>query len=400
MNRSLVSHWQWPKRQFPYATVGLVLLNVLMALVTLPNSDIPGSRNLFDVFGFIPKDPRAAAVVSSLFLHADAIHLLTNMIFLWVFASHVESAIGLVPTLLLYLAGGVTAVMTHWAVSIEMSPVTASQPLIGASGAVASIIGYFALRYYRSSVKMMFGTGWRTSALWIPVWVAALVWIGIQSAGAISSLMDNQSNNIGYWAHLGGFGFGMIVGALWRAGNVGERESSIEQAEDALRLSNPATALNYLRPLLLNNPEDAEVLAVTGAAWEQLGDRELMGADWAKAIRFGIDTGQFNIARECAIRMKDRHLIGAVAPTQRYRLGCLCFEYGDPEMGVSLLESIIVGTGYSADREHALIKLADYYLRGRKSPERAHKLLERFLTDYPGSIFADTAQGWIKQFHS
>lgn len=233
------------KTRVPIATLSLIAMNVAVAIATLPFGIADGTA-MFDLFGFIPRSPHPRAAISSLFVHADALHLTTNMAFLGFFASHVEQAIGSLKTLLLYLAGGIAAVLAHWGIAIAINSSVAAQPLIGASGAISAIIGYFTLRFYRSSFRMVLHSQWRLSNLWIPVWVAALVWIGLQSAGAISAILEHRMVVVGYWAHMGGFAFGVLVGALWRAGNVGEWEHLLEQADEALRLSNPASALNHL----------------------------------------------------------------------------------------------------------------------------------------------------------
>jgi len=143
-------------------------------------------------------------VVVSMFLHGSIAHLFGNMLFLWVFGNNVEDKRGRIRYLLLFLAGGVVATASHVIVDPD-----STVPIIGASGAIAAVMGAYFVLWPQARVKTIIFFGpmllRKVQALWL-----LLFWFGTQFL-----LVDGQSS-VAWAAHVGGFAFGALVGLWWR----------------------------------------------------------------------------------------------------------------------------------------------------------------------------------------
>ncbi|MBN2024697.1 MAG: rhomboid family intramembrane serine protease [Pirellulales bacterium] len=157
------------------------------------------------VVGQVRLEPDRGEILVSLltcmFLHAGVAHLLFNMWFLWLFGNNVEDRLGPVAYLLFYLVGGLVASACHWAVA----PASVT-PVIGASGAVAAVLGAYAITWPWARIHTL---------VWIVflfvVDVPALVVLGIWFVGQVLSAQRDAAGGVAWWAHVGGFLAGMAM---------------------------------------------------------------------------------------------------------------------------------------------------------------------------------------------
>ncbi len=144
------------------------------------------------------------ALLTSMFLHGSPAHLFGNLLFLWVFGNDIEHRWGRWRYLLLYLFGGVVASLAH----VLVDP-NSTVPMIGASGAIAAVMGAYLVCYPANRVKTIIFFGFmllrKVQALWL-----MLVWL------ATNLLLIGADSGIAWAAHVGGFLFGVVVGLLWR----------------------------------------------------------------------------------------------------------------------------------------------------------------------------------------
>lgn len=155
-------------------------------------------------------------MVSSMFLHGGLLHLIANMWMLWVFGDNVEDRMGRPVYLLFYFLGGIVAVLSHWA-----SDSTSTIPLIGASGAVAAVLGAYAVTFPKAKVMTLvfLGIPWifsLPSALVLGVWLLLNLAGGIQALGALGG--PAVGDQVAYWTHIGGFVAGVVLGPLLMLG--------------------------------------------------------------------------------------------------------------------------------------------------------------------------------------
>ncbi len=158
-----------------------------------------------------PIVPSWATLITSMFLHGGWAHILGNMVFLWVFGDALENHFGHVGYAAFYLAGGIAASVVHIFFNWE-----SLVPAVGASGAIAAILGAYLLLYPRRRIRTLFMMGFITvmnvPALWLLVmWAIIQVFSGIGSIGSTAT-----GGGVAYWAHVGGFIAGVAAIGGWR----------------------------------------------------------------------------------------------------------------------------------------------------------------------------------------
>ncbi len=210
-----------PLRVYPFMTIILVLLNVLVFVLEIQQGPRAGETLLR--YAAVPSQvlnwPSQPTVLLTLltgqFLHAGFVHLLGNMVYLWVFGRKVEDALGPWRFLFFYLLGGVLAGMVDAIFSFR-----SDVPTVGASGGIATVLGAYMLLYPWARVWV-----WFPLAFWtifpVPAFLALGFWFALQLFSGVASLDfgASQAGGVAWWAHIGGFVGGMLVGLMlrWRA---------------------------------------------------------------------------------------------------------------------------------------------------------------------------------------
>jgi membrane associated rhomboid family serine protease len=211
-----------PTRTTPVVTIGLIVVNTIVWLWEVRS----GVTKEVVHWGYYPcavEGPCEGAarhhhelveiVFSSMFMHGGWIHFLGNMLFLWIFGNNVEDALGRVRFLLWYLAGGIAAIALQTFVTLQWGgPHDASVPNIGASGAIAAVLGAYFLLLPRARVLTAIFLGFFffiqevPAILFLGIWIALQVW-----QGGLGILHPEQTGGVAVFAHIGGFAFGMLT---------------------------------------------------------------------------------------------------------------------------------------------------------------------------------------------
>lgn len=226
-----------PRYSNPFINYFIIGLNVVVyVFLELPAQAQGGSafKALTDQFGLIPHDlTRAVAgmpqyplganiltILTSMFMHGGILHILGNMWFLWIFGDNVEDYLGHFSYLIFYLTCGVTAALTD----IALSP-TSNVPMIGASGAIAGVMGAYFLLYPRAKVLtwVFFIFFW-----WLPAWIWLGFWFLRELFDTVvtASSAHHQTGGIAFAAHVGGFVTGLILIKLFPRRRVAQRYAS------------------------------------------------------------------------------------------------------------------------------------------------------------------------------
>lgn len=143
-------------------------------------------------------------LISAMFLHGGVMHLAGNMLFLWIFGDNLEDELGHVGFLLFYLATGLIA----WFVQIVSAPMS-QIPTLGASGAVAGVMGGYLLLFPRAKVDILLFLVFFFRIFAIPAFIMLGLWFALQFIGSIAS--DGDTGGVAYWAHTGGFLGGVVL---------------------------------------------------------------------------------------------------------------------------------------------------------------------------------------------
>jgi membrane associated rhomboid family serine protease len=200
-------------------TVLLIAANVFFFLVEL-GQPVYLQRGFITHYALVPDHPHVTSLVTSMFLHGGWLHLLGNMWFLWVFGSHVEEAMGSTRFLIFYLICGVASALVQLVMNLG-SPV----PTIGASGAIAGVMGAFLLLYPRSRVVTLVFIFIFITTFDLPAAVMLLYWFAIQliSGLASSSSGGADAGGVAWFAHVGGFLMGMLLVRVFLNHRLGNR---------------------------------------------------------------------------------------------------------------------------------------------------------------------------------
>jgi membrane associated rhomboid family serine protease len=214
-----------PTRRFPIWTVVIIAINVLVFLGTshgLQTSEATAFRwgaIPCDVVGHCPVALDAAlrqtfpnrssilSVLTSMFMHANLFHIGFNMLFLWVFGNNVEDRLGRVRFPIFYLACGVIA-----ALAFMLAQPNGTVPLVGASGAIAGILGAYALLWPRATIVSLLTIGIFFWPIRVRAWVMLGLWFVVQLLSSLSGLGQvEQGSGVAFLAHVGGFVAGLIL---------------------------------------------------------------------------------------------------------------------------------------------------------------------------------------------
>jgi membrane associated rhomboid family serine protease len=197
-------------RRWPVVTVGLIAANAWVFWLELEY----GQRFVY-LHSAIPARIAAGrgwgTILTAMFLHAGWLHIIGNMVFFWAFGPAMEEAMGRFRFLAFYLVGGVAA-MTAQVLAMPASRV----PNLGASGAIAAVMGAFIVTYPRDRIKTAIFFLLFVRIAFVPASLLIGIWFVLQlfSAGQVAGTV--QSGGVAYMAHVGGFLFGVVTGRLWR----------------------------------------------------------------------------------------------------------------------------------------------------------------------------------------
>jgi membrane associated rhomboid family serine protease len=214
-----------PSGRTPFVTWTLVGVNILVFLSYWPAlSSDREAMMFFATWGVVPDRVMAGqdwhGLVTSMFLHGGWMHLAGNMLFLWIFGDNMEDSFGHLGFLGFYLAAGLAAA----GLQIAADP-GSDVPMVGASGAIAGVLGGYLLMYPRARVDVMVIFVIFFRILTIPAWIMLGLWFGFQIVGGFGS---GSEGGVAYWAHAGGFIAGIVLAVpawLGRGGPVFWRQT-------------------------------------------------------------------------------------------------------------------------------------------------------------------------------
>jgi membrane associated rhomboid family serine protease len=298
-----LTHDRMTVQRLPWVTIAILALNLVVFLATWPRasrdyarmddllveidiyaSDHPDgfdtveaqsllarweelqSRHIFSRYGYVPAHPTWTGLLGTLFLHAGWMHLLGNMYLLWLCGCSIEDVWGRPLYAGVYLLGGVAATLAHgWFQS------DSTAHLVGASGAIAALMGVFFVRCWNTRVRFFY---WFFLAIFgtftAPAWIMLLLWL----AKELLSALVYADSSVAFWAHIGGFGFGaaaayamklsrleerVIAPAIDRKTNLVAKHPRLASALEHLDRGDPEAAIQDLDRAIREDSEDPDL---------------------------------------------------------------------------------------------------------------------------------------------
>lgn len=197
------------RKSVPVVTYALIALNILFFILEMSGGDA-----FIEKWAFVPRRFLAnpfgdfLTLFTSMFMHAGWVHLGGNMLYLWIFGDNVEDRFGRIMFIIFYLLCGLTATFAQLAFNID-----SVIPNLGASGAIAGVLGAYILLFPKGKVRVMQGQ----RVIQVPALVAIGIWIVLQLFSGIGSVSGGeQTGGIAYMAHIGGFLAGFLLTFLFR----------------------------------------------------------------------------------------------------------------------------------------------------------------------------------------
>jgi len=212
-----------PSYSTPVVTLSIIVVNLLVFLYEFMLGSYP--RNVFiEYYGLVPDHFQISRVFTSMFVHASWLHVLMNMWFLWIFGDNIEDLLGHGKYLIFYLACGVAAALGQTIASPDPTV-----PMVGASGAIAGVMGAYLVTFPRSRVLTLVFIIIFFTTIEIPAPLMLVYWFAIQLFSGIGSIARTRVSQGGtaYFAHVGGFVAGIVlVKVMGASGQYMRRRSS------------------------------------------------------------------------------------------------------------------------------------------------------------------------------
>jgi membrane associated rhomboid family serine protease len=200
---------------YPIVSYSFLAVNIMMFLfqVTLGPSELSAFFERYSTIPtYISEGHHLGTLLTNMFLHGSIMHLLGNMVFLWIFADNIEATIGSIPFMVFYLLGGMIASLAHVYFNLD-----SSIPSLGASGAISAVMGAYMVMFPRSRITVFVFLVIILRKVSMSALMFLGIWIGIQVVSTVQSLnVISSDGGTAWFAHLGGLAFGLLIGLGFR----------------------------------------------------------------------------------------------------------------------------------------------------------------------------------------
>ncbi len=424
-----LNHERMTLQRLPWVTIAIIALNVVIFLVTRPLAQRDYARtdavyleleahvmaypgvleedclrcagkpqfdeltarwerthldHIFSRFGYVPAQPKAAGLLGSLFLHAGFMHLLGNMYLLWLCGCSIEDVWGRPLYAAVYVTGGVGAALAHGAFQPE-----SLAHLIGASGAVAALMGVFLVRCHDTRIRFFY---WFLFVLvgtfFAPAWIMLMLWF---TRELFYAFVFAGSSSVAFWAHIGGFGFGAAVAGFLKLTRIEEHyiAPAIDRKTDLLnkhpRFSSAVEhveqgdyqrAIGELKIAATEDRDDPDLYRLLAQCYQSL-DQPTEAARWLRQ-----EMALHARRREASLVAETYHELVAttndvkLTPRELSSAASALMETGDAGLAVPIYEELVDTAPEPLVRLRAGLTLVDFF-SGEGQTRRAVSMLER-----------------------
>jgi membrane associated rhomboid family serine protease len=377
-----------PPERIPYATISLIVINTIVFLLTTSGWTIRDSvRDAWAVSNFNISILRLTA---SLFLHESPLHLIGNMLFLWIFGPATEGRLGILKFLALYTLSGFSGFLVQCAVTLS--------PCIGASGAIMGVAAAFMYMFPYSPIRV----AWAFIVLIIPIRAAISDWLAWWVVGyyllgdIILQAFSGGSDSVAHLAHIFGFATGLILVLLFRA----KRDSEAVSGVQATRadLFNDISLLSYAELSLLIESSTSNISLVLAYCKKAVAQPGTSGDQKAleminrkkEALLNNVDPGEI-----AEILLKIPPSSGSLPGPFYLKLGAKLEALGNASQAANIYRRIIEIDQNSPDSSAAIIRYARLSERCLNTPELARDAYVYYLELFSNGVFAKEAEAGI-----
>jgi membrane associated rhomboid family serine protease len=351
--------------------------------------------------GFVPARPSVGAWLASAFIHADLLHLAGNMLFLWLFATLTEDVFGHWVLLGAYFAGHLGATALHSLLAAVAMPFDMDIPLVGASGAIAGIMGLTAACFLQTKVRVWYLALWylyfRTDIVEIGAPLFVGLWVGWELVqGLVLSGLGIPSQSA-HWAHVGGFvvGLGLALSLRLRSRVV---HSDLVDGQQPPETAFEAFAqMAELEKMSRKVPHDPEVWLALGRARELSRKGERAAEAYQQALALALRQRREEEAVRAYDGLRESGATMGITGSMQFALACALCERGRELEALPVFRKVADAATGGADVETALIRAGDI-ARGVPGKETdARNYYARLLREYPNSAWRHLALKGLQQ---
>ncbi|HEX8833797.1 MAG TPA: rhomboid family intramembrane serine protease [Abditibacteriaceae bacterium] len=404
-----------------------------------------------NLFGYTASRATIWGLIGSMFLHGGIMHLAGNMLYLWVFGRALEENLGSAIFAGAYIICGIAATLLYHVITVFITPQSAGVPLVGASGAIAGVLGLFALRFYRTPVKIFYiqpislaivtfvaiiggfiGAGIMsllggTMALlgfiagFLAVWVGFLIHmrktafgtfnlasaysIGIWLVafnvfpGVVNLFSSAKEGGTAYWAHIGGFAYGMIYGLLIGSKAEGSLEYALEDAQKSFENKQMEKAIEEAQNVLTREPDNAGAFEVIAKAYDASGNENSALDNYEIAIQKYFRAGERDSAVAIYLHSLQKNPGFILPPKVQFALANHMARNLDYQNAADNFAKIPFTFPDAPEGELALLRGAQIYLEHLRQNDVAAQLLHTLLERYPETEWMAQVQRALGMAH-
>lgn len=391
-------------KKFPKVTLGLIIVNTIVFLVifNIALTSQPTLMNLYKTFGFSFNQNAWFTWFTSLFIHGGFLHLAYNMVFLWLFGSALEDALGRVKYILIYLASGLVSCVVHGLITKFFVPGMQAIPLVGASGAIAGLLGLFILRFYKDKIDVFWlfwlifivfrGTFSVSSLVGLGAWITIEIFSGVQQ-------IVSGGSGVAHWAHIGGFMFGMVLAKLIKLDVAATEEYQSEEAESLRAGQDYQEAVKHYEKLIGRGNNNAYNYLNAAKAHFHCGSKKLALSRFQRAVELFISAGKSKETLQAYMELLKYYRESSLSIKTELVIATMAIKECQFELALEILNRIIENDPASLQAEQAYLRIGQVYAKmGDK--QNAVKIFEDFLNKYPNSEWASYARNWLRDSHA
>lgn len=372
-------HWR-----APYVTYSLLVANLLVTLLVWHS---PNPTKAL----FVPMFPSLEGWVLSLFAHADLMHFLGNALFLWLFGTIAEDVLGPGLFLLFYLGGNVGATALQYWVTATYTPMALDTPVLGASGAIAGIMGLSACCFMQAKVKVwyLFFLGFRfaTGVFEVGMPVFGGLWVGWEIVkGLVTTSLASTSGmegGVAHWAHVGGFALGLGGALLLRLPKRISREDLVSTRSAPGTEYEAFRDAGQLERMLKESPEDARAWRAYGQALELSGREEQAREAYAKAVTLSLKQGELDNAAEAYQEMCGTEPLEGASSDTLMRIAIALQDKAKPKEAYLTLRHLARTHPRALNADAALMRAAEIARTSLHNPQIAAECYQQLLDTCP-----------------
>jgi membrane associated rhomboid family serine protease len=383
-----------PRWRTPYATYVLLAVCVGVFAVQLGSPDALPE-------GFVLAHPSLGAWFISIFMHAGVMHLAGNMLFLWLFGTIAEDVLGPGLFLLFFFGGDIGASGLDAIMGTLGSAQGLDIPRLGASGAIAGIMGLSAICFLRTRVRVWYLIGfyftWRTDTTEIGAPAFLGLWVGWEVLQGMLQSALGVAGGTAHWAHVGGFAIGLAGAVVLGLNKRIPRADLVEGRVPAQTSFEALDQAGRLQQVVKESPRDGDAWLALGRDYEIAGRFERAQEAYQKALPVFLGERRMEKAAEAYAGLAEHGVAAGLTAPQQFDLACALEQAGHPRLAYGLFMQM--ATEHPADDrgETSLIRAGEIARSGLKDNARAAECYRRLLAGYPFGNWRALAQERLRE---